>query len=144
VAVNALDGRGGTRLAVKFAVAMHVGQKVTVHAVHPLGQVNVFKMDGFGELLRSVVRNDVIIQIQQIAPAVLLEHRAEDPAMPVIIRELRLLELRIQLGDLFQEIEIAPQPSSGGGFRIIPNRPHQFLIGRIVLFGRIHEFPSLS
>jgi len=47
-------------------------------------------MDGFGELLGSIRRDHFVVQIQKISFAVLLEHCPKDPAMPVIIRRLKV------------------------------------------------------
>src|SRR5439155_27133013 len=100
---------------------MHVGKKMAIDALHAAVQVNILEVDGFSELLRSISRNNLVIQIQEVAFAVLLEDSAENPAMPMIVGELRVLEFRIQLGNLFQKIEIAPQTPSGSSFRIVPN-----------------------
>src|SRR6266568_1397483 len=108
MAIDALDGCGGSGLTVEIAVAMHIGKKMAIDALHASVQMNIFEMDRFGELLRRIRRNNLIIQIQQVAFAVLLENSAENPAVPMIVGELRVLQFRIQLGNLFQEIQIAP------------------------------------
>ena len=68
------------------------------------------EVDGLLELVFVVVRNDVVVGIQQIALAVALVHRAKHPAVAVEIGELRVLELRVEFGraEFFQEIEVLP------------------------------------
>src|ERR1041385_6259497 len=80
VAIDALDGRGRPRLTIESAVAMHVGQEMAVGALHPFGEMNVLEMNGPGELLRVVVGNEVVLQVEQVALAILLEDGAENPA----------------------------------------------------------------
>ena len=48
--------------------------------------------------------------------------------------------LRIQLRDFLEKILVAPQPARGGRFGIALRRSDQFVIGRILLLFRIHEF----
>ena len=80
-------------------------------------------------------------QIEQIAFAILLEDGAEDPAVAVIIGELRVLELRIQFRDLLQEIQVAPKPARGRRLRIALRRrcTSSSSVGFVLLL-RIHEF----
>ena len=48
----------------------------------------------------------------------MFEDGAEDPAVAVIIGKLRVLQFRIQLGDVLEKIHVTPQPARGRGFRI--------------------------
>ncbi len=119
---------------------MHVGLEVAIGALHPFREMRVLEMNRLGELHRVLVRNFIVVEIEQVAVAIFLEHRAEHPAMAVIISELRFLQLRIQFGDFFQKFQIAPQPARGGGFRIVLHGAHHLRVGRILLLFRIHEF----
>src|SRR5271165_1973839 len=96
-------------------------------------------MDRLAEFLRVIVRDDLVIEIKEIASAIFLEDGAEDPAMAVVIGELRVLELRVQLGDALEEIEIVPESARGGGLGILARVEHQLRIGGIMLDLRIHE-----
>src|SRR5439155_16536755 len=53
VTINAFDGRRGPWLAVKVSVPMHVGQKVAIHTLHPVGQVNVLRSEEHTSELQS-------------------------------------------------------------------------------------------
>ncbi len=48
------------------------------------------------------------VRVEQVARAVALEHRAEIPAVAVVVGELRVLELRVERRDIAQEFRIAP------------------------------------
>ena len=109
--------------AVKQAVAVHVRIEVAIDALHPIGQVDILQVDRLGELLRIVVRDDLVVEVEQVALAVFLEHGAEDPAVAVVIGKLGVLQLRVQLGDPLQKIQVAPQPARGGGFGILRASP---------------------
>ena len=140
MAIDAFDGRGVARLAVKLAVAVHVGEKMAIAALHSVRKVDVLQVNGLGEFLGIVIRDRAIAEVEQVAFAILFENGAKDPAVTVIIGKLGVLELRIQLGDIFEEIGVAPKPARRGGFRINGCRPNEFVIGRVVLDLGIHEF----
>ena len=140
MAVYALDGRRGARFPVKQAVAVRVDVEVAVHALHPVREMFVLEMNGLGEFLRIVGRDDVFVAVAQIAFAVVLEDGAENPAVPVIIGELRVRQFRIQLRNFFEKIQVAPKPARGGGFGIVADGFDEFLRRRISLLLGIHEF----
>src|SRR5216110_3412292 len=52
-------------------------------------------MHGLCELLRIVIFDLVVVEIEQVALPIVFENRAEDPAVSVIIGELGVLKLRI-------------------------------------------------
>ena len=52
-------------------------------------------MHGFRELLRIIVLDLVVLQIEQIAFAIVFKDCAEDPAMAVVISELSVFQFRI-------------------------------------------------
>ena len=119
---------------------MNVHVKMAVGALHPVAKMLVLEMNGLGELLRVVERDDVVIAVAQIALAIVLEYRAENPAVAVVIGELRVRQLRVQLRNLFQKIQVAPQAARGGGLGIVADGFDEFLRRRIFLLRRIHEF----
>jgi hypothetical protein len=108
VAINTIDRRRVARLAVEHPVAMHILLEVAVRALHPFRQMHVFQVDRLGELLRVVVGDFVVAQIKQVAFAIVLEDRAENPAVSVVVGKLGVLELRIQLGNLVEKILVTP------------------------------------
>ena len=113
---------------------MHIDMEVAVGALHAFGQVDVIKMDGVFEI---GVGDDVIVQVQAVAFLVLLEDGAKHPAVAVIVRKLRVFELRVQLGSLFEKVAVAPQAAGGCGFGILHRGADEFVIGRIVLLLRV-------
>ena len=56
--------------------------------------------------------------VEQVALAVALEDGAEIPAVAVVVGELGVLELRVELGDLAEELEVAPLAAHRRAFRI--------------------------
>ena len=67
MAINAFNRRRRARFAVKQAVAMHIRLEMAIGALHSLGEMRVFQMNGFGKLHRVIVRNDFVVEIEQIA-----------------------------------------------------------------------------
>ena len=96
VAIDAIDFDGVARLAVQFSVAVTVLLEMAVDAMHSLFQVDVFQVHGLLEFVRIVERNLVVVGVEQIAFAVVLEDRAENPSVTVEIGELRVLELLVE------------------------------------------------
>ncbi len=96
-------------------------------------------MNRLRELVGIVRRDDLAVLVEKIAVAVLLEDGAEDPAVAVVIGELRVLQLRIQLGDLLEEIQVAPQSARRGGLGVLQRCTDLLLVARVVLLLRVHE-----
>ena len=90
MAVDTADLYGVARLAVELAVAVDVLRVVAVDALHPLFEVDVFEMYGLAERIAGVGQQ-VAVLIEQVAMAVALVDRAEDPAVGVEVSELRVL-----------------------------------------------------
>ena len=107
---------------------------MAVHALHAFGEVNVLEMHRVLPLLRIVRGDHGVVEVEHVALFVLLENGAENPAVAVVIGELRLLQLRVQLGDFFEELKFAPQPARGGGLGIFLDRADEFGVGGILLF----------
>ena len=107
--IDAGDRGGVARLTVKLAVAVHIGEEMAVGALHSFGEMNILQMDGLGKLVRIFVRDFVVLQIEQIAFAIVFEDSAKDPAVPVVVGELRVLQLRIQFRDAIEKLRVAPQ-----------------------------------
>ena len=115
VAIDAFLGRGVAGLSVEVSVTVHIGEEVAIHAMHAHLEVNVLEMhrhvgrrgvagllplvgDGSRQLFGVDVLDLLPVMIQQVAARILLVHRAEHPPVPVKIGELRVLELRVDIG----------------------------------------------
>jgi len=61
---------------------------MAVNALHSFREVNVLEMNGAFEVR---MRDDVVVQIEPVPLAILLENSAKYPAVPVVIRKLRML-----------------------------------------------------
>ena len=106
-----LDGRRD--LAVYVSIPMAVLGEVTVGAVHADIEVyrrhqHRFVLVTLCKFLWVVVGYDIAIRIKQSPLAIPFEDRPEIPAVTVIVRELCVVQLWIQIGDVTQEIEIGP------------------------------------
>ncbi|MCG3121387.1 MAG: hypothetical protein ALAOOOJD_04452 [bacterium] len=139
VTIAALNFNRIVKLAIQLAVAVIILLEMAIGAVHALLGVNVFQMHGLlrvaagfifhrlvpvlkrhdaMKLVRRLRRNDFAVLVQQIALAILFKHRAENPAVAVIIRKLRAFELGIELRHGAQEIRIIPIAAQDCFFRI--------------------------
>src|SRR5262249_26376130 len=107
-----------SRFAVKISIPMHVIEEMTVAALHSLGQMNVFEMDRLLKLMRIIIRDRMIIEIQERSLAIVLKDGAKDPAVTVIIGKLSMLKFRIELGTARRKIGFTPAPPSRGRFRV--------------------------
>ena len=90
--------------------------------------------------------DDVALGVEQIALAIAFVDRAKHPAVPVEIRELRVLELLVEFRrpDLFQKFEIRPQPARRRAFRIrLPSDSAPRRVGLCCFFGYMIS-PSVS
>ena len=95
VTIDAGDRGRVARLAVEHAVAVHIDIEMAIDALHSVREMHVFQMNCLGEFLRIIVRDLVVVEIEQVAFAIVFEDRAKDPAVSVIIGKLRVLQLRI-------------------------------------------------
>ena len=130
MAVDAHDRRIVARLTVEKSVSVDLDLDVAVDALHPLLNVDVVEVNGIFEIAEGDL---VVIQVEKVAFAIVLEDGAEHPAVAVIVRKLRVLEERVEFRGLFEEIAIAPEAPRGGRFRVAARRQHQFVIRGIVL-----------
>ena len=82
----------------------------------------------------------MIFGVEQVALAIVLEDRAEHPAVAVEIGELRVLELLVEFRrpDLFEKVEIDQIPRAAAASGFASQDLIALLVGRIVLLGRIH------
>ena len=92
--------------------ALHALFGMDRHEMHRLARIGA-RFDKFGfilaaEFLRIVIVDNIAVLIEQIALAVAFEDRAEIPSVPVIVGKLRVFELRIEVIDIAQKIEISP------------------------------------
>src|SRR4051812_26053963 len=96
-------------------------------------------MDRLGEFHRVVMRNLIVLAIEEISRAILFKDRAKDPAVAVVIRELGVFQPGIELRNLFQKVQVAPESARGGRLGILLNAMDEFLVRRIFLLSRVHE-----
>ena len=122
VAIHAIDLDGVTRFSVEFAVAVAVLLEVAVDAVHSLFQMDVFEVHRLPELVGIVERNRLVILIEQVAFAIVLECCAENPAMAVEVGKLGVLQLAVELGraGFLQEVRVdhRPRTAERSGLRV--------------------------
>src|SRR5262249_55418720 len=134
VAILATDFDRVADLSIELAVAMAVLSEMTIHAMHALFDVNVLQvnrhtrsiarpvgwlLDGPAKLICCDVIDYLVTRVEQVAFAVFLVNRAEDPSVAGEICELSLLELWINaVGQSFEKLGIAPFPSQGGFLRV--------------------------
>ncbi len=150
---------------------MNILREVAVDAVHPLFQVDVEQVDGdpvpvhrrrgslapllnaillfqgLGqtdrrhELLGGRLADEPSLMVEGIPLAILLEDRAEDPAVAVEVGELGFLRFRIELGDPFEEPRVGPEAPSSGLVGVRELGLGELLGGRLVLMRRVHQGP---
>ena len=93
--------------------ALHALFGVDIHQVHRLAGIgpglHKFAFTAAAPLFRIVWIDQRPLRIEQIARPVAFEHRAEVPAVAVIIGELGVLEFRVEIVDVAQEIDVTPQ-----------------------------------
>ncbi len=70
---------------------------------------------------------------------VFLEDGAEDPAVAMEVGELRVLRLRVQVGDPLQERRVGPVALRRRLVRVRHHRPGEFLRRRVLLPLRVHQ-----
>src|SRR6266849_3439096 len=91
VAIDAVDLNCVSRLSIQLSIPVTILGEMTVNAMHSLFQVNVLQMHCPPEFVRIIGRNYIVLLIEQIALAVLLVNRPENPAMTMEVRKLRVL-----------------------------------------------------
>src|SRR5260370_184087 len=120
MAIDAVDLDSSARVAVNFSVAVIVLCKVAIIALHPFFEMDIGEVDGFPETV-GIIEGDLLsVLVQPVPFAVVIEHRAENPAVAVKIGELRGLQLLVKFGtaDVFQKFLFVPKAANGGRFRI--------------------------
>src|SRR5690606_26572690 len=88
VAVGAIDLDRRGDLAVDVAVAVRVLGEMAIDAMETHVEVDRREVDALLELRRIVVAHDAPVAVEERALAVALEHRAEVPAVAVVVGEL--------------------------------------------------------
>src|SRR5947208_15025559 len=101
-------------------------------------------MHGLCELLRIVIFDLVVVEIEQVALPIVFENRAEDPAVSVIIGELGVLKLRMQFPDFVAKSFVAPKSARSGGLGTFDWPSDQLSIRRFVPFLRRHHLRGRS
>jgi hypothetical protein len=109
VTFDAVDFNSRARFVVEFSIAVRILLEMTVDTMHPFFEMNVLKMDGLFKFLWIVKRYELSVGIQEIPFSIAFVHGAEHPSVSVKIRELRLLEPRIEVGHIRQEFRIGPK-----------------------------------
>src|SRR5262245_38140497 len=121
-----------------MAVAVAILLEVAVDAVHALVEMDVGQVDGFLELLRVFEIYFVIVLVQPVAFAIVLEDGAVDPAVAVEIGELGLLVAAVEVAYVTQEFGVAPLAFERSGFGIAQQRNGGILRFPDIGFWRIH------
>jgi len=103
-----------------------------------LREMPSFKCTGLRELLRIVIVDLVVVEIEQVALRSCLKI-ARKTSRVRDNRELGVLKLRIQFRDLVEKSFVAPKSARSGGLGIFHCRSDELSIRRIVLFLRIHQ-----
>src|SRR5260370_18158 len=140
MAIDAVDLDGSAGLAVNFSGAVVVLCKVAIIALHPFFQMDIGEVDGFPETV-GILEGDLLsVLVQPVPFAVVIQHRAENPAVAVKIGELRGLQLLIEFGaaHVLKEFFVVPEAANDGALRIAFERLIALLLRRIALLFRIH------
>ena len=106
--ILALDFDGARNLAVNMTVAMIVLREVAIDAEHALVDVDGGQMHSLLEFVRIVVGDEIAIGVEEIVSQIAFFHCPEIPAMTVVVGELRVLQRRVQIGHVAQEIDVRP------------------------------------
>src|SRR3954447_14771596 len=107
--------------------------------MHPFFKMDIFQVNRLLKLFGIIRRYQGPVLIEQVAFAIALEDRAEDPSVAMEVAKLRVLEFAVEFGraDLLQEVEIRPQAARCRAFRIACCYPAALFRGRIALSGGI-------
>src|SRR6266851_275292 len=110
VAIDAVDLNGVASLSVQLSIPVSILGEMAVNAMHSFFEVNVLEMHGPAEFVGILGRDDIVLFIEQIALAILLVNRAEDPAVAMKIGKLGVLKSFRELwaADFFKEANIGP------------------------------------
>src|SRR5437764_10737279 len=106
---------------------------MTICAVHPFFQMDVFQVHGLLEFFWIIGRDHAAVLVEQVAFSISFEDGPEYPSVTVKIAELSILEFAVELGgaDFFQEFEIRPQASRCRPLRIASCYPTPFFLAGI-------------
>src|SRR6266404_832730 len=140
VAIDAINFYRGTRLPVDFPVTVIVLREVTIVALHALFQMDVRKMNGLAEALGIIKCDLPAVLVQPVPFSIVVENGPKNPAMPMKIRELRGLQLLVELtaANFLQEFFVIPEPADRRAFRVPFERLVALLFRGIALLLRIH------
>ena len=106
--VDGLHLHRGPRLSVNLSIAMIVLIEMAVRALHSLFQMNVRKVHRLAESLWIVERNNLVVLVEPVPFSIVFVDAAKNPAVPVVIGKLGMLELRIQFRDFVEELLVSP------------------------------------
>ena len=153
VAVHVLDEVAVDAVHSLFEVDVKLmnGQPVALRRGGPVKRGLLFGRGIFGaipllELVRAsdrghqgrrrIVGDRLAAVVEQLAVPVFLEDRPKDPAVAMEVGELRVLRLRVQVGDPRQECRVRPVALRGRLVRVRHHRAGEFLGGRMFLLPR--------
>src|SRR5215472_11149774 len=138
MAINAINFDSSARLTVNLAAPVIVLFEMAIVALHSFFQMNVRKVHRLTKAIRIVECDLLAVFVEPVSFAVVTKHGAEDPSMPVKVRELRRLQLLVEViaASLCQKFLIAPKPARRCRFGIPQIRLMSFFLRRIaLLFG---------
>ena len=140
MAIDAVDFDRRARLAVNFPIAVIVLSEVAIVALHPFFEMNVREVHRFTEAF-GILKGDLLaVFVQPISFAIVIEHRAENPAMAMKIGKLRGFQLLVEFrtAHVLQEFLVIPQAANGRALRIALKGLIALLFAGVVLLFRIH------
>ena len=114
VAIHAVDLHRVARLAVELAIAVAVLLEVTVDAVHALFQMDIFQVHCLPKLVGIVEGDRLVVGVEQVALAIVLEDSAKDPSVTVEVGKLRVLQLLVEFrrAGSFQKCRYRTKPAN--------------------------------
>ena len=158
MAIDTLDFNGRPNFAVEFGVAMtiliemavgtvHATFHVDVHHVHrqpiPLLAIDFLLRRGrdHGGLQLGVgsFADWCTPPIEQLALPIFFVDGPVDPAVPVEVRELRVLQMRVEFTHVGQEFGIPPQPPHRGFIGIATGAGNVLLGGNLGFMRGVHQ-----
>src|SRR5262245_11350531 len=101
--------------------------------------MNVLKVNGFFEFLRIVKRYELSVRIQKISFPVAFVHSAEYPSVSLKVGKLSLLQLRIEIPHVRQEVGIGPKSAHSRALRVRTLDLIDLLRRQLLLLRRIHQ-----
>src|SRR5271155_1043063 len=120
MAIHAINFNGVARFSVEFSIAVTVLFEMAVNTMHSLFQMDVLQVDSLFELVRIIERNLVVLSIQKISFAIVLESLPENPSVAMEVFELSVLEVFVEFRRprLLEEVHVGPVAANRSPLRI--------------------------